>query len=116
MILLPLYLLNCRIAGHLFQYECVACGICCVPRSSKNRPLSVNSQSGRQNNKIALHLIGFVLSGNRTTIVLSSRLGITEMGLYRYNNTTVAGYYLFVFLSDCVHLPLLKNVSRSILP
>ena len=45
------------------------------------RPLSVNSQSGGQNNKIVLHLKGLFLSGDRTTIVLSSRLGITEMGL-----------------------------------
>ena len=48
----------------------------------KNRPLSVNSQSGGQNNRIVLHFKGLILLGDRTTIVLSSRLGITEMGLY----------------------------------
>ena len=48
------------------------------------RPLSVNSQSGGQNNKIVLHLKGLFLSGDRKTIVLSSRLGITEMGLFMY--------------------------------
>ena len=42
-------------------------------------PLSVNSQSGGQNNKIVLHLKDLFLSGDRTTIVLSSTLGITEM-------------------------------------
>ena len=49
-----------------------------------NRPLSVNSQSGGQNNKIVLHLKGLFLSGERKTIVLSSRLGITEMGLLSF--------------------------------
>jgi len=43
---------------------------------------AVNSQSGGQSSKIAnLHLKGLFLSGERITIVLSSRLGITEMGL-----------------------------------
>jgi len=42
---------------------------------------AVNSQSGGQSSKIALHLTGLFLSGERITIVLSSRLGITEMGL-----------------------------------
>ena len=45
------------------------------------RPLSVNSQSGGQNKKTVLHLKGLFLSGDRTTIALFSRLGITEMGL-----------------------------------
>ena len=40
------------------------------------KPISVNSQSGGQNNKIVLHLKGLFLSGEKTT-----RLGITEMGL-----------------------------------
>ena len=44
---------------------------------------AVNSQSGGQSSKIAnLHLKGLFLSGERITIVLSSRLGITEMGLF----------------------------------
>ena len=34
-----------------------------------NRPISVNSQSGGQNNKIVLHLKGLFLSGEKTTIV-----------------------------------------------
>ena len=57
------------------------CLLFTFPVKLENRPLSVNSQSGGQNNKIVLHLKRLFLSGNRTTIVLSSRLGITEMGL-----------------------------------
>jgi len=52
-----------------------------------NRPLSVNSQAGGQNNKIVLNLKGLFLSGERTTIVLSSRLGITEMGITEIGNS-----------------------------
>ena len=33
------------------------------------RPISVNSQSGGQNNKIVLHLKGLFLSGEKATIV-----------------------------------------------
>ena len=40
---------------------------------ASNRPLSVHSQPGGQN-KIVLHLKGLFLSGERTTIVLCSKL------------------------------------------
>ena len=47
-------------------------------------PFSVNSQSGGKTcDKIVLHLKGLFLSGEGATIVLSSRLGITEMGLFK---------------------------------
>ena len=35
----------------------------------ENRPISVNSQPGGQNNKIVLHLKGLFLSEEKTTIV-----------------------------------------------
>ena len=41
----------------------------CEIVSRPYRPISVNSQSGGQNNKIVLHLKGLFLSGEKTTIV-----------------------------------------------
>ena len=43
--------------------------MCQQVNSMAYRPISVNSQSGGQNNKIILHLKGLFLSGEKTTIV-----------------------------------------------
>ena len=60
--------------------------------------LLVNFQSGGQNNKIVLHLKDLLLSGDRTTIVLFPRLGITEMGL-------CSVFIFFVYLDKYSYKP-----------
>ena len=54
--------------------------ICCIDPFQ----LQLNSQSGGGQNKIVLHLKGLFLTGKRTTTVLSSKLGITEMGSFEF--------------------------------
>ena len=48
-----------------FSFSCMKV----VYKYTSIRPISVNSQSGGQNNKIVLHLKGLFLSGEKATIV-----------------------------------------------
>lgn len=65
-----------------------------------SRPLSVYSQFGGQKNKIALHLKRFFLSEERTTIVLSSRLGVTGRSLLQTSIKLCAVCFISILTLD----------------
>ena len=65
-----------------------------------SRPLSVYFQFGGQNNKIALHLKRFFLSEERTTIVLSSRLGVTGRSLLQTSIKLCAVCFISILTLD----------------
>ena len=75
-------------------FNCVYCMQC------TSRPLSVYSQFGGQNNKIALHLKRFFLSEERTTIVLSSRLGVTGRNLLQTSIKLCAVCFISILTLD----------------
>ena len=93
-----------------------------------NRPISVNSQSGGQNNKIVLHLKGLFLSGEKTTIVcppdwellkwVYSRMCSVWSPLFRYASRNFNNHLTLKLKID--HFPLvimIMNVlenSRSV--